>query len=515
LFLFAVLVVFSLSSQELESDDEDQMEFEVPDPVTSPDNDRLYVITDFEFDIQGRSRPFALLYNAELEVGEKIYGQAALDRFIADKTQMLINQRVLKDNVIITHAVGEQLGDGSYPVILTIKVEDSRNIVVLPKPKYSSSSGLDFTVNIRDYNFLGTMSPLRLDIGYSYDEEKNHSFNLMLDTDTPFKLFGLYWIINFDHDFSYRANLDEPFYYKNTTGLSVEFPVKRTILTIGFDESLMLNQENERRYRDEYGRFQEGIYMSSNPYISWKIPTGYHYYDLGEVTYTPKLSATFNHEFSQWPLPDFNKGPFLNFSHSLSFGRVDWVDNLLKGVSVEINNSFSYDFYKFKNDINPWGANLHVSGIGHKIISERVSFSARMMYRHWFFDDYTDSGGDVVRGIIDNNIIANSMFSVNLDMTFKLFRFLPSVWFNKEKASFMNFDFHVSPFIDLASYNNPVTREPFGLGNMLLGSGLEVIIFPQRWRSLFLRMSAGLGIQTARLSKGFSYEIFIGTALHY
>jgi hypothetical protein len=78
----------------------------------------------------------------------------------------------------------------------------------------------------------------------------------------------------------------------------------------------------------------------------------------------------------------------------------------------------------------------------------------------------------------------------------------------------MNFDFHVSPFLDLASYSNPVTQEPFGLGNMLLGSGLEIIIYPQRWRSLFLRISAGLGVQTAHLSN-ISYEIYIGTVLHY
>jgi hypothetical protein len=481
----------------------------------APDDDTLFVIADIEYNITGRSQPFALLYHAELKIGEKIQGQAALDEFIAEKTQMLINQRVLKDNVLITYAVGEQSGDGSYPVTLTIKVEDSRNIVVLPKPVYTSSSGLDLTVNFRDYNFLGTMSPLRLDLGYSYDEEKHHSFNLMLDTDIPFKLFGLYWNINFDHDFSYRPNLSKPFYYKNTTGLSVEFLYKRTTITTGFDESLMLNEENIRRYRDEYGRFQEGIYMSSNLYVSWKIPTSFYYYHLGEVTYTPKLSATFNHEFPQWPLHYFNKGPFLNFSHSLSFGRVDWVDNLLKGVSAEISNLVSYDFYKLKNDINPWGGNLHISGIGHKIVSERVNFSARLMYRHWFFTDYTDSGGDVVRGIIDNNIIANYMYSVNLDLTFKLFRFLPSEWFNKANLSFMNFDFHVSPFIDVASYNNPITQEPFGFGNMLLASGLEVIIYPQRWRSLFLRASAGLGIETAHLNRGFSYEIYIGTALHY
>jgi hypothetical protein len=428
---------------------------------------------------------------------------------------MLINQRVLKDNVLITYSAGEQAGDGSYPLILTIKAEDTWNIIAIPRPRYSSNSGFDITIKARDYNFLGTMSPLRLDLGYSYDEELNHFFNLMLDTDIPFKLFDLYWNINFDHDFSYRPNMDAPFYYKNTTGISVEIPFKRTTFTTGFDESFILNQENARRYRDEYGRFQKGLYMSSNPYISWKIPTGFYYYHLGEITYTPRLSATINHELPKWPLADFRKGPFLNFSHNLSFGRIDWIDNFLKGISAGINNSYSYDFYKLRNNVNPWGINFNFTGTGHKIIREYASFSTRLMYRHWLFDDYTDSGGDVIRGIIDNDILTNYMFSLNLDLAIKVLRFLPSVWLNKEKMRFFNFDLHVAPFIDLALFNNPITLEPLSFDNMLLGAGLELIVFPLSFRSLFLRASLGLGVETAHLGRGFSREIYIGTELHY
>jgi hypothetical protein len=516
LFILNALFLFPQETEnENRTEPETPTELENPASAALPESEMLYVISGFEFDIKGRTRPFAILYNAELEVGEKIQGRAALDAFIADKTQMLINQRVLKDNVLITYTVGERAQDGSYPVILSIKVEDTWNIIAIPRPTYSSNSGFDITIKARDYNFLGTMNPLRLDLGYSYDEEQNHSFNLMLDTDTPFKLFDLYWNIDFDHDFSYRPNMDEPYYYKNTTGLSVEVPFKRTTFTFGFDESFILNQENARRYREQYGRFQEGLYMSSKPYVAWKIPTGFHYYHLGEVTYTPQISATFNHEFTAWPLADFRKGPFLNFSHNLSFGRVDWVDNFLKGVSASISNSFSYDFYKSRNDIEPWGASLNIKGAGHKIVGERFNFSTRLMYRHWFYDDYTDSGGDAIRGIKDNDIVADYMFSVNLDFTFKLLRFLPSVWFKNNKWRVINFDLHVTPFVDLGLFNNPITQEPFGFDNLLVGGGLEVIVYPLSWRSLFLRASAGLGIKTANLRAGFSRELYIGTELHY
>jgi hypothetical protein len=137
------------------------------------------------------------------------------------------------------------------------------------------------------------------------------------------------------------------------------------------------------------------------------------------------------------------------------------------------------------------------------------------MYRHWFFDDYTDSGGDVVRGIKDNDIIADYMFSLNLDFTFKLLRFRPSVWFKNDKWRIINFDLHVAPFIDMALFNNPKTQEPFSFENMLIGGGIEVIVYPLSFRSLFLRASVGLGVKTADLHAGISREFFIGTELHY
>jgi hypothetical protein len=518
-FLTALFVftAFFLFSQETEPVDQDQAELETPETselIPLHDDETLFVISGFEFDITGRTRPFALLYHAELKIGEVIHGQAELDEFIADKTQMLINQRVLRDNVIITYSVGEQRENGAYPVILTIKVEDSRNIIALPQPRYSSNSGLNLTVKARDYNFLGTMRPLRLDVGYSYDEEGRNFFNLMLDTDTPFRLFNLDWNFNFDHSFTYRPNLSEPYYYNNITGISVEIPFKRTTITTGFNESFVVNPEISRIYWDKYGRFQKGLYMSSNPYINWIIPTGFHYYHLGEVYYVTSVSSTFNHEFPPWPLFYFLKGPWLSFSHGFTFGRVDWVDNFRKGVSASISNGFSYDFYDSPEDLTPLSASLNLSASGFKIIGKRSSFSTRLLYRHWFFDDYTISGGDVVRGIPDNDIVANYMFSLNLELTYKLFKFMPSSWFKNEKWRLFDFDFHVTPFVDMALYNNPITQEPFGFENMLLGAGLEVIVFPLRFRSLFLRASAALGVETGRLGKGFSKELYIGTDLH-
>jgi outer membrane protein assembly factor BamA len=184
---------------------------ELPQEQISPGDKKLYVITDFEFDIKGRTRPDALMYNGEFNKGEKIQGNACLEKYIRDKTQLLINQRVLKDNVEISYAAGEQEPDGTYPVTLTIKVEDTWNIIPLPKPEYNSNTGFNLTIKIKDYNFLGTMEPLTVDLGYSYDEDNRNSFLFGIYSDIPFRAFGFNWNFLFDNSFDYRPDVEQPF----------------------------------------------------------------------------------------------------------------------------------------------------------------------------------------------------------------------------------------------------------------------------------------------------------------
>jgi len=481
--------------------------------------DQIFVINSFEYIVEGYTRPFALNNKAEIYAGEEITGLSNLERFIREKRQILYNERVL-ERVRIEYTIGEAGSDGKYPVDLLIYVKDTWNIIAIPRPQYSSNTGFDITIKARDYNFLGTMSPLRFDIGYQRDQDGRNFFSLMLDTDIPFRLFGYNWNLDFDHDYTYRPDSPLPHYYKNTTGISIDFPVRRTTLTVGFSESFIYNQENPNRYKDPsygYGNYQEGLYLESKPFISWKIPAGFHYYDLGEVYYTPGLSVTFVHELSKWPLDDFRKGPFIDFSHNMSFGRIDWVGNFQKGASAIISNSWNYNFYHLRNDENPWNTNITVKGTGHTIINNYVGISSRIMYRHWFFDYYHDEAGDVLRGILDNRVKANYMFSFNFDLNIRTVKFLPSEWNIGEKSRrFMrifDFELHTVPFVDAALYNDPLNQRVFGLENLLLTGGLELVVFPARWRSLFLRVSYGRNFSLG--PKRNASEIFIGTELHY
>jgi hypothetical protein len=526
LFVFAALVTitaFPLFTQEEDIPDYTEQEVPAEADLFFPDNDQLYVITDFEFEIKGRTRPDAILNlrsksgKKEFQEGEEVWGREGLEQYAANKTQVLINQRVLKDNTAIDFSIGEQQEDGSWPVTVIIKVEDSWNIIALPRPSYSTNTGFDLTVKARDYNFLGTMNPLRVDLGYQYDENKRNSFLLLIDSNTPFTAFGYTWNIDFDNLFGYRPQVDEPFYYQNTSGLSVEIPFRTTIFTFGFQESINLNEENSNRYKEQYGDFQNGLYMSTELYALWKIPTGLMIADYGELTYNTGLSATFNHEFPDWTLHEFRKGPFMGFSHSLGFEKIDWHANYRKGFSVSVNNSYTYDFFRMTKEREPLSLSFTISGTGHFLLSKFFGISSRLQYRYWFYHDpdFYDQAGDVIRGITDKDICTDNMLSLNMDFPFRILLFTPSEWLHKSKLRFFDFELQASPIIDMALYHDPKKKKAFHPENMAVTGGAELIAFPSFMRSLYIRLGYACNLRELfstplfKLSGSESREIYL------
>jgi hypothetical protein len=334
------------------------------------------------------------------------------------------------------------------------------------------------------------MNPLKIDLGYKFDEKKRHSFLFGVYSDMPFKALGYYWNIKFDNTFSYRPDVDEPYYYQNITGLSVEVPFRTTTFTFGFEESLNLNEENDDRYKVEYGDFQSGMYMSSRLFTSWEIPTGLMVSRFGELTYTPGISARFNHEFSEWPLHEIRKGPFMDFSHSLGFEKIDWHANYRQGFSVSVSNSYNYDFFRLNNNEDPLSVSVTFNGTGHFILSKFFAVSSRLMFQRWFYHDpdYYDKAGDVLRGIADNALCADYMLSLNMDFPLRVLVFAPSKWFNRRKLSFFDFELQISPVIDMALYHDPAAEISFHPRNLVATGGLEFMVFPAFMRNLYLRV---------------------------
>ncbi|MCL2809447.1 MAG: hypothetical protein FWD24_05200 [Treponema sp.] len=473
-------------------------------------SDSIFIINSFTFNINGITRPYAVINKADLAQGEEISGFSNLEKYILNKQQLLINERIF-ESVIIEYTVGQVRYDGKNEVDLIINIYDTWNIVAIPRPQYSSSTGFDITIKGRDYNFLGTMNPLKLDIGYSRDIEGRNFFSFLLNSDIPFRLFGLNWNFIFDHDIIYRPDMELNWYYKNVTGLSIDIPISFTTPKFGFNVHLIYNEENEDFEKSLYGNFQEGFYISSRPFITWKIPIVFFPDNYGEIVYTPEITAVFNHEISPWVLSDNKKGPYLNFNHSINFGRIDWIENFQRGFYASLSNSFNYDFYESEENPHPLKSDVRFLFTGHFLFNDFFGFSLRFIYLH-LFNSINYNAGDVLRGVIDNEIKADFMISLNLDLPIRVLRIRPSERLNSGIRVF-DIDIHLSPIIDIALYKNPEKSGLFNKNNLLFSGGFEFIVFPDFFRSLYLRISASWNFSD--ISSRIPMELFIGTDLHY
>jgi hypothetical protein len=343
------------------------------------------------------------------------------------------------------------------------------------------------------------MTPLRVDFGYELDETKiwnfaRGDFIFEIDSDTPVSLFGHTWNINFDHAFAYTYN--EPLYYKNTTGISLDLSFKRTTFTVGFDEYVIVNERNSGDDKDEYGDRFNGAYMGTEIYGLWEIPTGLLVGNFGELTYTPKISGSINYKpdgTSDYPW----KGPYAEFSHSLGFSRVDWITggNYRKGLDVEAKNVFAYNFY---NEV--WDPTLSFTAKGYLPLSVFFGLSGRISVQTKFAG-LDKSAGSNLRGIRDDRVQAETILNLNMDFPFRVLHFYPSDIFDNHKLHFFDFEIHASPFVDLALVqgwtgdDDHREKTDFSPKNVLWTSGLEIIVFPAFARSIYLRISLGADLR--------------------
>ena len=493
--------------------------------------DTIYVIRELEYHIEGRTRPFALMSQGEFTEGELIKGKENFEKYLTLKTQLLINQRVLED-ARIEYSLGSPEEDGALPVKLQVYVKDTWNIIVLPYPKYDSNDGLSITLKGRDYNFLGTMSALRVDLGYRQDGDEK-IINFSIDTNLPFQAFGLDWSFNFENYFQYTFG--EPLYYQNVTGLSLNLPWQLTTFTVGFNQYLTFNEKITDENKENYnlsGDFYDP-YGSTEIFGSWKIPFGLEVGSFGDLGYTTRLSGMINYPYGKMDEP---RKPVTSLSHSIGFGRTHWIGNYRKGLSASIGNAFNWYFDRSDAPIQitiDGGATLYWP------FSKYIGINSRFKFRQWWHysnekDEWLPyySAGDVLRGVLDEDIRAKYMFSLNLDIPIRLLRFWPSEWFNNPKLHFFDFEMHFSPFTDVAMLQGPYSelkenyREgtQFRLGDMINTGGFEIIVFPAFFRSFYIRGSVGYNLKKIK-NEGFPSlkwgffpqwdEIYIGVDHYY
>ena len=93
---------------------------------------------------------------------------------------------------------------------------------------------------------------------------------------------------------------------------------------------------------------------------------------------------------------------------------------------------------------------------------------------------------------------------------------------------YFDFEMHISPFFDFALSDNLITGKTFAIKDGWYAAGLEVLVYPAKWRSLVVRASAGIDAGRKIIKKAVSkliddtwrkqvsaLEISIGIGLFY
>ncbi|MDR3302498.1 MAG: hypothetical protein LBT01_08260 [Spirochaetaceae bacterium] len=490
-----------------------------------------YFIEKIDFNIEGRTHSSAILRAGNFTIGTEFADKEALDLFIKEKTQVLRNHLQL-ETALIEYTEDEfDAGDERCGVTLLITTVDTVNFVVLPQPKFDSNGGFEMFFKIRDYNFLGSLTPLGIDIGFMLDDFHLGDFSkgkyvLDIEANYPFRALGYNWNVSFNAGFAYVVG--EPFSFTNVTGLSLDIPVQDTTLTFGFDQGTVIEEEYfmfEKQYHENI--FEDIQYMYSKMYGRWNIPLGIKVPVLGELVYKPEISGKINYRLGGADL-GYRHGPILGLTQKIGFNNINRVENFREGVilSVENSNEYNINFTELNN-------NITFLAKGHKMLGGIAGISGRLRYKQWFNDpeNFRDrdraEAGNMLRGIRDRALSANNMLSLNLDFPVHVINFEPATWFNVSWFSYFHFEIMLSPLIDMAFmngklsdyYGKPVKDMAFTPDDFMVTGGIEMLAFPLKWRNLVFRCSFAVNImewaKTENFPSGDNQEIYIGLDFFY
>lgn len=498
-----------------------------------------YKIENINYNLQPSSwdflpvtKQYALEQQVVVDYNKVFASQEELDKYVQDYEARLKNTRAFEEIQIKTEYGKAASKDSYIPVTLNVTTKDTIHILAVPYPKYNSNDGFLFKLKIKDTNFLGSMNTMNSEINFKIDTSESttkYIIGLSFDFDYPFKagIFDALFVNDYSLDYTFGENVPE---FNTKTGLKLTLPKHNHSYVFEVYQKLINNLD--------YKVYDDNFYFNNN--ITFSVPfTLASLGQYGNLSYSPSLSFSVNYDVNG--INQLNSdllGPSVSFSHSLSLGRVNWKENMRTGLTASLSNSFNYNFHK---------ARLYPSISLESKYYNNIQFTDKITYLNrlgFCADLYTYFGlvstdnpfigsdgsgfGERLRGIRDSQyysngweaLTSNGIITLNLDFPFHLFR----TNFTGKVMSYFNFDCQISPFIDIGLCYNKITKQWFNPKDGYYAAGLEVLIYPAKWRSFTVRGSAGIDIGRKLFSKYLNtdwrdnvstYEISIGIGLHY
>lgn len=464
-----------------------------------------YVIQSVDFQIKGITLEFVLRGKVDIRLGTSFPDRTSLEAFIADKRQVLLNERVLASAEAGYDAVPN--GSGGFDVALHFSTVDSWNIIALPKFQYDSNSGLLLSLRGRDYNFLGSMKTLSLNLNYTFDEESRQGFGASTSFTLPFLVAGHEWALSLSDDLALYPD-GTPTTSTTSIGMAVTFRELGFPITLSATQGLSFNPDGDNDDPDSY-------FISEAASASTDVPTGLKAGNFGDIRYAPSISFAYNWAFSGPLEYGSRQGPSLTLYQTAYFGRADWTGNQRKGLVVSISNSNSYYI-----PTATWGVYFDASARAYANWRERIGVASRLLIFAGLHGAERTSQGGSLRGILDSRLHGVDGVFLNVDLPIKLFDFPTHVIIKK---NWLDFEMQASPFLDLGLVKRDgaaITADDFWYSG-----GLEVMVFPVVMRSFIVRASVGFDLDAVLKNRSLTapsprdgaspYEIFFGLGLQY
>jgi hypothetical protein len=497
-----------------------------------------YVIRSVDFKIEGRTKDFVLMAIVDpygKMVGSSFPDRASLDAFVADKTQLLLSQRVLA-SATPSYTLKSAAG-GGYDVALGFATKDSYNVIGLPYGTYDSNNGLLLSLRGRDYDFLGSAQPLELNLNYIRSPDGANSYGGQLDFTAPFRALGAVWDLGFSESGQYWT-------YGSGSSIT-SATITYNLPELGFPASVTAGQSYS------YDAAAPAIdpdtwYLGETASATAQIPiTGslgtWLGVDLGPIAYEPTLELDYAwkpgatlQEYGNGTAPsDFDTtiaqalqnspqyygrgGALTTVTNALTFGRIDWAGNMREGLSVTLTSreAFNAQYDDLMSDAI-LNAELFAQWNGKVGVGARLLGIGRLS-GHFPEDDLTMLG-QYMRGIVDARMTGVQALVLNGNLPVKLFDFPTHVIIGTHA---LDFEAQAQPFLDMALLR-PDYTSAFSSDWLWYSGGLEFLFFPQGFRSFTVRASVGWDLKnvlathslTATTPDGYSpYEFYLGLTL--
>lgn len=464
----------------------------------------VYTVRSVSFKITGSTMERVLRQKANIDLGTEFATLEEFESYLEQRRQVLLNERVLAE--VKAEYTLEKGDDGRVFIDITFITKDSWNVVALPYFKYDSNDGLVLSARGRDYNFFGSMQVLILNIDYAIDPIGRHSYGGLASMNLPFQLAGYDAGFSVYEDLAVHAD-GRPTSSISNLGFSVLLPTRSYPINLSANQGLQFNPDEVDNDSDPY-------FLVSSLTASSSLPTGFPVGRYGSVSYVPALTASLNWRPGEM-VRDDRKGFKLTFSHGLHFSRIDWINNMRRGMAASLTNTDAYNLMTAVPQID-----IDANFFYHATSKGLIGFEARFVGFHSFTNTIRTDLGSYMRGIVDARLWGGSAAFLNLQMPLKLFDFPTHVIIGK---NWFDFELQTTPFVDLG-YCRKNLGDTF-LDSAWYTAGLEFSVYPLRMRTFIVRASAALDLDAVIRNKsltapsprdgGSPYEIFFGLGLFF